>query len=811
MTKPDREAILRRRAHFVARAVAAAGIAALAAQGCGGDSTTDGSGGSGGSAGTGGAADSGKDDAPEPCLGAPFDAGEDGAADGATDRCRRRRRASAVPRPSAVSPDRPRVLLLWPGGLFGGGANFGVPQLLMIARAIRDASDAIVDVVDLDMERGLGPVDWMRLAAPGYDLVGISCYSSYDYLKVLAIAGALKQLLPRAWLVTGGYHPSARPEDFTGEDSPFDFVVIGDGELPMARLAAALETGRRPLMRVLGPDSVPDPRQLVPYDWSLLERYRPIARQVASQAEIYLSRGCPFDCAFCMERAKRDVSWRALDPEQAVEEMHRLDRFLDLSSWTLFVADALFGMKRSWRRQFLEALAKRPVRARKVWLLIRVDLIEREDLVLMAKANVSPGFGLESGDEKQLARIRKAGKLDDYLDKMLEVSAWARELGVPFGANIIVGHPGETEASLRTSAAYMRRLFEPEDGHGFLSVDPFRLYPGSPIDEDRPRWEADTGMRVHRYPWWHDGDQDFLSEWVDPSAELDFRRTLTLRHELFRPIVSQVAERFGYRGSARDYYLRAVSEQVDLLAPKRLLHTLSMWHLWRGLTGVVPEPERQRALHSDVELALAAKRARAETLRTLEPRPDGVVGDALLQVPRERFVDIEYAAASAQDRALPLSDDGGSTISALHAYALALSALELSEGDAFVDLGAGTGYGSALAAHIVGGSGSVLALELSPALAERAAANLEPWPHARVLAANAHDTDVWRGAHKVFAGFAVAALPDSWLAALAEGGRLVVPVGPSRCPEALARFQGGRPGADHRARDGALRPGSDPR
>ena len=31
----------------------------------------------------------------------------------------------------------PRVLLLWPGGLFGGGANFGVPQLLSIASALR--------------------------------------------------------------------------------------------------------------------------------------------------------------------------------------------------------------------------------------------------------------------------------------------------------------------------------------------------------------------------------------------------------------------------------------------------------------------------------------------------------------------------------------------------------------------------------------------------------------------------------------------------------------------------------------------------
>ena len=66
-----------------------------------------------------------------------------------------------------------------------------------------------------------------------------------------------------------------------------------------------------------------------------------------------------------MEKAKRDVSWRSLEPKRAVDEMHRLDDFLDLSDWTLFVADALFGMKRAWRREFLEELIRRPIRSRK--------------------------------------------------------------------------------------------------------------------------------------------------------------------------------------------------------------------------------------------------------------------------------------------------------------------------------------------------------------------------------------------------------------------------------------------------------------
>ena len=458
----------------------------------------------------------------------------------------------------SVKPqDAPRVLLLWPGGVVHGGGNFGVPQLLSIAGAIRAATSAHVEVVDLDLERALGPVDVDAIFARGWDLVGISCYSSFDWLKVQAIAARARAKLPRAWLVTGGYHPSARPDDVR---EPFDFVVVGDGKTPMARLVSQLESGRRPLVRTIGPEATPDPNALPMYDWSLLERYRPVARKVASQAEIYLSRGCPYDCAFCMERAKRDTSWRALEPGRALEELHRLDAFLDLSGWTLFIADALFGMKSAWRKELLEGLARRPLRARKVWLLIRLDLVDREDFALMARANVAPGFGLESGDPAQLRRIRKAGKLDGWLDKMLEVAGLARDAEVPFGANIIVGHPGETESSMRASAAFMRRLFldDPRGTTGFLSVDPFRLYPGSPIDTEREAWERETGFRVHRREWWEDGDQEFLSEWVDPSASLDYRSAARLRRELFDPIVRAIPGAFAYRGPSRDYFQRAL-------------------------------------------------------------------------------------------------------------------------------------------------------------------------------------------------------------------------------------------------------------
>ncbi|MEZ4375028.1 MAG: hypothetical protein R3B07_29720 [Polyangiaceae bacterium] len=79
-------------------------------------------------------------------------------------------------------------------------------------------------------------------------------------------------------------------------------------------------------------------------------------------------------------------------------------------------------MKQAWRREFLEALAARPIRARKLWLLIRVDLIEEEDLKLMARANIGARLRSEAATPSNCAASIKAGKLDVHRPKMLTVA-----------------------------------------------------------------------------------------------------------------------------------------------------------------------------------------------------------------------------------------------------------------------------------------------------------------------------------------------------------------------------------------------------
>ncbi|HEX2889906.1 protein-L-isoaspartate O-methyltransferase family protein [Vineibacter terrae] len=104
-----------------------------------------------------------------------------------------------------------------------------------------------------------------------------------------------------------------------------------------------------------------------------------------------------------------------------------------------------------------------------------------------------------------------------------------------------------------------------------------------------------------------------------------------------------------------------------------------------------------------------------------------------------------------------------------------LDHLDLRRGERVLQVGAGTGYYSAVLAQIVGREGHVAAVEHDPGLAARAADNLAPWDNVDVVAGDgrAHDP----GDVDVVVVFAGSTHPAPlWLDRLADGGRLLMPL-----------------------------------
>jgi protein-L-isoaspartate(D-aspartate) O-methyltransferase len=104
-----------------------------------------------------------------------------------------------------------------------------------------------------------------------------------------------------------------------------------------------------------------------------------------------------------------------------------------------------------------------------------------------------------------------------------------------------------------------------------------------------------------------------------------------------------------------------------------------------------------------------------------------------------------------------------------------LDALDLVHGDRFVHIGCGTGYYTAIAACVVGTAGHALAVEIDPALAARARANLASMPQVSVANADGNALEA-TFADAVFVNAGVTTITRPWVDSLVIGGRLLVPL-----------------------------------
>jgi len=85
--------------------------------------------------------------------------------------------------------------------------------------------------------------------------------------------------------------------------------------------------------------------------------------------------------------------------------------------------------------------------------------------------------------------------------------------------------------------------------------------------------------------------------------------------------------------------------------------------------------------------------------------------EAMLKVPREEFIPEFYRDYAYLEVPFPLPGVNA-TISCPHSYPLFYEALGLGEGDRFLEVGTGSGYGAVLAREIVGDRGKVVTVEI---------------------------------------------------------------------------------------------------
>jgi protein-L-isoaspartate(D-aspartate) O-methyltransferase len=154
---------------------------------------------------------------------------------------------------------------------------------------------------------------------------------------------------------------------------------------------------------------------------------------------------------------------------------------------------------------------------------------------------------------------------------------------------------------------------------------------------------------------------------------------------------------------------------------------------------------------------------------------DKLVLDAMKKVPRHKFLPKELEASAYEDFALPIGE--GQTISQPYMVAIMTEKLGLSGGEKVLEIGTGSGYQSAVLAEI---AKEVYSIEMVPSLAERSRKLLEGLGYKNITITSGDGT-LGLPEKAPFNGIIVTAgapsIPKTLTDQLADGGKLVIPVG----------------------------------
>ena len=364
-----------------------------------------------------------------------------------------------------MSESRAKVLLVDLPSVSPNELNIGLAGIAAVLRA--DGHE--VRVLDLNCQRLPGrPTRRLHEAlAWAPDVIGISlfpaCNVTYDGARRV-LRQVRSELGQRPLAVAGGVGITIEPRKAARRYAGLaDLCVHGEGEVTFAEvvrkhLAGEPFEGVAGIVRYDHGEPVVEERREFISDLNALpfaayELFDSVGDTIA-EYPIMTSRGCPFNCVFCLNKTLTRRTFRARSAENVVAEIASArDKF---RYDAVYIWDDHFSLKRERAESICRMLIERKMNLR--YFLpdgIRADSVTPEFAELLREsgcAGVSIGF--EDANPETFAHIKKGEQYEDIIHAIEVLKA----AGVPVRASMIIGLPHTTYASTRVAMANAKKL-----------------------------------------------------------------------------------------------------------------------------------------------------------------------------------------------------------------------------------------------------------------------------------------------------------------------------------------------------------------
>lgn len=377
------------------------------------------------------------------------------------------------------------------------GALKNVGHEVTILDAIAEAPYQISDFCAEITQHGLTNQEVVDRVCVSYDMIGMSCMFTDNWLSNRELLAMLKAKFPDTKLVIGGEHASATAQFCLEQVPGLDAVIIGEGEETITALSHAYTQNsslttvegiayKNKQLEILTNKTKTRIRQLDTITWPAWEIF-PLKTyfehgfsygiDYGYSLPVMATRGCPYECTFCSSPQMWGTKYSMRSPEDMFNEIRFLYNTYGATNFDFYDLTAIIN--RRWIIEFSKLIINSNLNI--TWQIpagTRSESIDDEVskyLFLSGCKNIT--YAPESGSQRVLDAIGK--KVTP--DKMIKSIVSSYKNGLNIKLNMIMGFPGETHSDVIKTLLFMVRA----TWHGAHDAAPaiFSPYPGSELFE----------------------------------------------------------------------------------------------------------------------------------------------------------------------------------------------------------------------------------------------------------------------------------------------------------------------------------------